>query len=306
MSARRTVLITGGTGSLGFRTAEAILRGDPDRVVVITGRGADAVDTAAARLGDRAVGMPLDLASLSAVRGFARGFGEVGLPPLDAIVCNAGTQIVSGTLRTVDGIEQTFAVNHLAHFLLVRELLPALATPGRIVFVASDTHDPAKPTGMPAPVYTTAWDLAYPDDSETVAPGSAGRRRYTTSKLCNVLATYQFARKLDTRTVPPAVTVNAFDPGLMPGTGLGRDYHGIQGWAWRYLLPALTIVPGINVHTPRRSAAALARLVLAPELAGTTGRYFSGRREIKSSAESYDIAKGEDLWTTSVEIIEKR
>ncbi|MEU2033910.1 SDR family NAD(P)-dependent oxidoreductase [Nocardia amamiensis] len=304
MSDQRTVLITGGTGSLGFRTAEAILR-EPDRVVVITGRGADAVNAAAARLGDRAVGMSLDLASLSAVRRFARGFGELGLPPLHAIVCNAGTQIVSGTVRTVDGIEQTFAVNHLAHFLLVRELLPTMARPGRIVFVASDTHDPAKPTGMPRPVYTTAWDLAHPDDSETVGPGLAGRRRYTTSKLCNVLATYEFARYLDTGTVPPAVTVNAFDPGLMPGTGLGRDYRGIQGWAWRYLLPALTIIPGINVHTPRRSAAALARLVLAPELAETTGRYFSGRREIKSSAESYDIAKGEDLWKTSMEIIEK-
>ncbi|WP_330231864.1 SDR family NAD(P)-dependent oxidoreductase [Nocardia sp. NBC_00508] len=306
MSDQQTVLITGGTGSLGFRAAEAILRADPDRVVAITGRGGAAVDAASARLGDRAVGLPLDLASLSAVRRFARGFGELGLPPLHAIVCNAGTQIVSDTVRTADGIEQTFAVNHLAHFLLVRELLPTMATPGRIVFVASDTHDPTKPTGMPRPVYTTAWDLAYPADSDaTAGPGPAGRRRYTTSKLCNVLATYEFARYLDTGTVPPAVTVNAFDPGLMPGTGLGRDYRGIQGWAWRNLLPALTIVPGINVHTPRRSAAALARLVLAPELAGTTGRYFSGRREIKSSAESYDIAKGEDLWTTSVEIIEK-
>ncbi|WP_020660779.1 hypothetical protein [Amycolatopsis benzoatilytica] len=88
----------------------------------------------------------------------------------------------------------------------------------------------------------------------------------------------------------------------MPGTGLGRDYSGLQGLAWRYLLPALTAVPGINVHTARRSGRALARLVLSPELAAVTGKYFSGRRQIRSSADSYDRAKAEDLWTTSLKL----
>ncbi|MFI5541711.1 SDR family NAD(P)-dependent oxidoreductase [Nocardia sp. NPDC051900] len=305
MSVSRTVLITGGTGSLGYRTAEAILAADSSWQVVITGRGQDRVHAATRSLGDRAVGVPLDLASLDRVRHFAREFGEHQLPPLHAIICNAGVQIVSGTVLTVDGIEQTFAVNHLAHFLLVRELLPKLRTPGRIIFVASDTHDPTKPTGMPAPSYSTAWDLAHPDVADNASrPGSIGRRRYTTSKLCNVLTTYELARQLDSGTVPPKITVNAFDPGLMPGTGLGRDYHGIQGLAWRYLLPALTAVPGINVHTSRRSGQALARLVLSPDLATVTGKYFSGYRQIRSSADSYDLDKAEDLWTTSIKLTE--
>lgn len=289
-----TVLITGGTGSLGRETARILARAG--RTVVITGRTASA-ETAAA-LGEHVVGLPLDLGSLADVRRFAADLVARDLPPLHAVVCNAGIQTVSGTATTADGFEQTFGVNHLAHFLLVRELLPHLSAPGRIVFVASGTHDPAKHTGMPAPGYTDARSLAFarPDGNE--APSLAGRRRYTTSKLCNVMTTYELARRLDT----PGITVNAFDPGLMPGTGLARDYSPVQAFAWRYVMPALTIVPGLNINTPRRSAAALARLVLDPALAGTTGRYFEGRREIKSSKDSYDRARSAELWETSVEL----
>ncbi|SDD70723.1 SDR family NAD(P)-dependent oxidoreductase [Actinokineospora iranica] len=288
----RTALITGGTGSLGRETAGAIAAAGGWRVVV-TGRDQAAVAATADEIG--AVGMPLDLGSLAGVRRFAAELAGAGLPPLHAVVCNAGVQVVSGTAVTADGIERTFGVNHLAHFALVRELMPRLAKPARVVFVASDTHDPARPTGMPAPVYTDARSLAYPRDTGE-SPSLVGRRRYTTSKLCNVLAAYEFARRAE-----PGIAVNAFDPGLMPGTGLARDYRGVAALAWRYLLPALTVVPGLNAHTPRRSAAALARLVLDQDLTAT-GRYFSGFREVRSSAESYDRAKAADLWETSVEL----
>jgi len=307
---QRTALITGGTGSLGYQAAKAIAA-DRGWVVVITGRRPAEVSRAAAALsgetGAEVVGMPLDLGALADVRRFAGELVNRGLPQLHAIVCNAGTQTVSGRAVTSDGFEQTFAVNHLAHFLLVRELLPHLASHGRIVLVASDTHDPAKRTGMPAPTYIDARSLAYPDDTRP-SGGVAGRRRYATSKLCNVLMAYELARRLAAGSVEgsPAVTVNAFDPGLMPGTGLARDYPRAQVLAWRYLLPALTVVPGLNVHTPRRSGAALARLVTDPDLADTTGRYFSGTREIRSSADSYDLGKAADLWETSAELVDSR
>lgn len=73
-----------------------------------------------------------------------------------------------------------------------------------------------------------------------------GRRRYTTSKLRDVLMAYELARRLANEPVaaPGAITVNAFDPGLMPGTGLARDYGRLAMLTWRYLLPALTVVPG--------------------------------------------------------------
>jgi NAD(P)-dependent dehydrogenase (short-subunit alcohol dehydrogenase family) len=240
------------------------------------------------------VGRPLDLGDLADVRRFAAEI-TASEKELCAVICNAGTQTVSGTTRTKDGYEETFGVNHLAHFLLVQELLEHLSEPARIVFVASDTHDPARPTGMPAPVYTTARDLALPGKG-------GGRRAYTTSKLCNVLTTYELARRLGDSKDTRKITVNAFDPGLMPGTGLARDYGRVQALAWRYVLPALTVVPGLNAHTPRQSARALARLITDEELEHITGRYFSGHRELRSSKDSYDLAKASDLWNTSVEL----
>jgi len=302
--ATATVLITGGTGGLGYETAKAVAgRG---LGVVVTGRSRHGVERVAARLsaetGATVHGMALDLGSLDDVRRFVEELTSAALPPLHGVVCNAGIQSVSGTTLTADGYEQTFGVNHLAHFLLVRRLLPHLAEPARIVFVASDTHDPARPTGMPAPEYSTARALAHPECDATGSANTVGRRRYTTSKLCNVLTTYELARRLRQERPDRSITVNAFDPGLMPGTGLARDYGPLQAFAWKYLLPALTVVPGLNVHTPRRSAAALTRLLLDPELRHVTGRYFSGTRQIRSSRESYDRSKQLDLWDSSVEL----
>jgi NAD(P)-dependent dehydrogenase (short-subunit alcohol dehydrogenase family) len=307
----RTVLITGGTGSLGFRTAAAIAGARQDWLVVITGRATERTRDAAVRVAERTggqvVGLPLDLGSLAEVHRFAEQFPARDMPPLYAIVCNAGVQTVSGTVRTVDGFEQTFAVNHLAHFLLVRQLLPRLATPARIVLVSSDTHDPTKPTGMPAPAYPDARALAVPEEIGPHSAAVRGRRRYTTSKLCNVLMAYELARRLaagdGSLGAAGETTVNAFDPGLMPGTGLARDYGRLASLAWRYLLPVLTVLPGLNVHTPRRSGAALARLVLDPALAGVRARYFSGTREVRSSIDSYDPVLAARLWDTSEQLI---
>lgn len=302
VTGRGWVVITGGTGSLGYRAAKVLAQ--KGWSVLITGRNAAATAKAAQELahqtGGEVLGLPLDLTSLDDVRRFAADLAERQLSPLRAIVCNAGAQFVSGDSRTHDGMETTFVVNHLAQFLLVHLLLAAMAAPGRIVFVASDTHDPAHYTGMPAPLYTSARSLAFPEHADDERPSLAGRRRYTTSKLCNVLTAYEFDRRLaadDTR-----ITANAFDPGLMPGTGLARDYSGIQAFAWRYLLPALVLVPGVNAHTPGPSARALARLVDDPALQSTSGRYFSGKRDIRSSVDSYDRAKAVDLWETSIEL----
>jgi NAD(P)-dependent dehydrogenase (short-subunit alcohol dehydrogenase family) len=305
VTAHNSVLITGGTGSLGYRTAKLLAQ--QRWSVVITGRNAastaDAADALAHQTGGEVTGLPLDLTSLDDVRRFTADLTSRDLAPLRAIVCNAGIQLVSGDSRTRDGMETTFVVNHLAQFLLIHLLLPKMTTPGRIVLVASDTHDPSRHTGMPAPHYTDARSLAFPDAANGDNPSLVGRRRYTTSKLCNVLTTYELDRRLaagEFGRMP--ITVNVFDPGLMPGTGLARDYSGIQAFAWRYLLPALTVVPVINVHTPTQSARALARLVTDPALENTSGKYFSGKRETRSSADSYDRAKAADLWETSIEL----
>jgi len=285
----RTAIITGATSGLGLECARALLRSDPSWHLVLpardVGRGAAAVEELGAAR--RCTVLPMDLASLASVRAFTEEFRAAGLPPLHALVCNAGVQVVSGTERTRDGIEMTFGVNHLGHFALVQGLLDALAPPARIVVVSSGTHDPSKRTGMPDPHYSSASELAHAQSSE-----ENGRRRYTTSKLCNVLFTYELDRRLD-----DGVTVNAFDPGLMPGTGLARDYSTLGRLAWRYLFPALRVLPG--VRSTRASGRSLAALVHDTRFDGVSGQYFEGPRPIKSSAESYDSEKARDLWETS-------
>jgi NAD(P)-dependent dehydrogenase (short-subunit alcohol dehydrogenase family) len=291
----RTAIITGASSGLGLECARALLETDPSWHVVLpvrdTVRGADAV----MQLGEpqRCTVMPMDLASLASVRAFTENVRGATLPPLHAIVCNAGVQVVSGMEWTDDGVEMTFGVNHLGHFALVQGLLGALAHPARIVVVSSGTHDPNKHTGMPDPAYTCAADLAHPPPEQAV---DDGRRRYTTSKLCNLLFTYELDRRLG-----DGVTANAFDPGLMPGSGLARDYPPLQRLAWRYLLPALRVMPG--VHSARTSGRYLAALTNDARFVGVSGEYFDGLRPIPSSPDSYDLDMALDLWGTSERLL---
>lgn len=299
-------MVTGATGGLGYETARALAEDDA-WTVVVAGRNPDRVARAARNLreetGGDVTGAPLDLAATASVRRFPDALAERHVPPPHGLVCNAGVQNSGPRRYTEDGYEETFGVNHLGHFLLINLLLPRLPAHARIVLVSSDTHDPRRLTGMPAPRYADAATLADPPAGGD-GPGTDARRRYTTSKLCNVLTAYELARRLASGAVPgdPTIRVNAFDPGLMPGSGLARDYPAPLYLAWRYLLPALTVLPG-NVHTTRGSGRALARLITDPSLAGVTARYFQGRRPARSSAESYDRAKAADLWRTSAALL---
>jgi NAD(P)-dependent dehydrogenase (short-subunit alcohol dehydrogenase family) len=119
-----------------------------------------------------------------------------------------------------------------------------LVAPARIVVVSSDTHDPAQKTGMPAPYYENAALLALPEGNtalpQTEDP-AIGRWRYTTLKLCNIYFTYELSRRLEKQglsTNQKPVTANAFNPGLMPGTGLARDYRAV--------LDRLSLLDGAN------------------------------------------------------------
>ncbi len=237
----RTAIITGANSGLGLECARALLRRDGDWHVALAvrdpARGADAAPELNAP--ERCKVLALDLASLRSVRQFVQSYPQADLPPTHALICNAGIQLVSRTEFTEDGIELTFGVNHLGHFALVTEMLAQLARPARIVVVSSDTHDPSRRTGMPAPRYESAAVLAQPPVD---AAHADGRRRYTTSKLCNVLFTYELARRLQ----GDEVTVNVFNPGLMPGSGLARDYSGIQRFAWRFVMPVLRVLPQVS------------------------------------------------------------
>jgi light-dependent protochlorophyllide reductase len=294
----RAAIITGANSGLGLECARALLGTDPSWHVVLAVRDPQRGAAAAQELGGgaRTTVMQLDLASLSSVRGFIGDLHAAELAPIHAVVCNAGVQLVSGAQSTADGYEMTFGVNHLGHFALVSGLLDTLKAPARIVVVSSGTHDPARFTGMPHPRYTSAADLARPPGDLTA---EEGRRRYTTSKLCNLLFCYELDRRLDHGA--HGMTVNAFDPGLMPGSGLGRDYSPLQQFAWRYLLPALRVLPGVN--STGTSGRHLAALAADPRFDGVTGMYFQGNKPALSSADSYDIDRARELWASSAQML---
>lgn len=289
----RSVIITGANAGLGLECARAILTRDASWHIVLAVRDVSRGEAAVAELGspDRCT----VLASLRSVRDFTTAFAAADLPPLHAVVGNAGLQVVSGIQQTEDGVETTFGVNHLGHFALIDGLRAQLVAPARIVLVASGTHDPKKLTGMPHPRYTTAEALAHPQPGEPVD----GRRRYTTSKLCNVLYTYELDRRLGHGA--QGITVTAFDPGLMPSSGLSRDYTPVQKVVWRLVSPLLRVLP--NVNSLEISGTRLAELATEPRFDGVTGEYFEGDKAIRSSAESYDTAKARDLWETSAQLV---
>jgi NAD(P)-dependent dehydrogenase (short-subunit alcohol dehydrogenase family) len=310
-TASQAVVITGGNAGLGFACANAILRspqGAPWHIVLACrdeGRAQAAVDQlmSGAGVAGRVDAMSLDLASLASVRTFAAELTDrlrAGtMPPLRAVVCNAGVNPLGTKTATADGFESTFGINHLGHFLLVHELLPVLRPPARVVVVASGVHDPAQKSGVPAPAWNAPAALAHGVLGPAAGSDKAltsGQRRYSTSKLANVYFTYALARRL-----PAGVTANAFDPGLMPGTGLMREAPAPLRFIARHIpLPLLRRLFSPNIHTAQESGDALASIVTDPELATTTGRYFEGRRQIRSSDESYNDERAEELWHASV------
>jgi NAD(P)-dependent dehydrogenase (short-subunit alcohol dehydrogenase family) len=155
---------------------------------------------------------------------------------------------------------------------------------------------------MPAPRLGDMRAMARGEGAAGDSRAASGRRRYTTSKLCNVLCAYEMSRRIAARAGAPRATVNAFDPGLMPGTSLARDYRPIERFAWSYLLPVLTLFMK-NVNTVWTSGRRLAELALDPAYEGVTGRYFSRGREAPSSTESHDLEKARELWELSSELV---
>ena len=123
----------------------------------------------------------------------------------------------------------------------------------------------------------------------------ANQFRYATSKLCNLFFTYELNRRL--RAAGSAVTVNAFDPGLMPGTGLARANPAPARWMWNHMMPVLRLFPGVN--SPATSGRCLARLVADPALNGRSGGYYEGTRLLASSDLSRRADLGAVLWAAS-------
>ncbi|HZG92642.1 MAG TPA: SDR family NAD(P)-dependent oxidoreductase [Pseudonocardia sp.] len=298
-----SILLTGPTRGLGRALVGELAGRRPAPSLVLAGRDAPAVDAAVAAArsaGAEAAPLALDLARLASVRDAAATVvGDVATgrrAPLTAVVANAGIQVTDRRRRSADGHELTFAVNVLAQHALLRGLLPALAPRAHVVLLGSGTHYGDRSMGLVAPPrWEDPADLARADLGEDAGLPVAGQRAYATSKLAVVLLAHAWQRRHGDR-----LRVNVYDPGLMPGTGLARDMSAARQWAWRRVLPALRVLPGVT--TPRASARHLAALALGEAHADLRGGYVDIGRETRSSDASYDLAREDRLWDVAEEL----
>jgi len=275
----KVCLVTGATSGIGYETALGLARRGAR--VVIVGRDAARTQACAGMMRDAASGARVDahVADLSAQAEIRRLAGTLrdAYPRLDVLVNNAGAIFDRRTL-TVDGIERTWALDHLGYVLLTLELLDTLkaaAAAGaepRIVNVASAAH------------YRGHIDF----DDIGGARHYGAMRAYAQAKLGNVLFTYALARRLR----DSGIAVNALHPGVI-NTGFAKNTGGLFGTAWSLIRPFLT--------TPEKGARTSLHVASAPELDGVTGRYFSHSRPKTSSSESRDEAVQERVWALSLE-----
>jgi NAD(P)-dependent dehydrogenase (short-subunit alcohol dehydrogenase family) len=273
-----TVLVTGGTGGIGLATATG-LAGLGARVGVV-GRSAIRGAAAADAVRRRVASAQVDVfeADLSAQAGVRRLAAEVkrAYPRLDVLVNNVGGYWAHRHV-TADGLEHTFAVNHLAPFLLTHELqdLLAASAPARVVTVSSGAQAMGR------------IDL---DDLQGERSYN-GQRAYNQSKLANVLFTYELARRLE----GTGVTATVLHPGVVR-TSFGHEDSG--RWM-RLMLPLVRPF----MKTPEQGAATPVYLASSPEVAGSSGTYFANRRAKRSSKASYDRDLACRLWEVSSALV---
>ncbi len=269
-------LITGGSSGVGKATALGLA--NTGATVVVIGRdrsrGEAAVTEIKERSGNAAVDLMLaDLSSQESIRLLARDLTD-RYGRLHVLINNAGVFLSKRTL-TVDGIETTFAVNHLAPFLLTNLLLDVLkaSAPARIINVTSSGERSG----------TINFDDLQGEGRYR------GFRAYNQSKLAMVLFTYELARRLE----GTGVTANCVHPGVVV-TNLGRGTSGSFGLLLGLMRPFFS--------SPEKGAETSIYLASSPEVEGVSGKYFAKKAEARSSERSYDEATARRLWQVSADL----
>lgn len=295
---QHVVVMTGVTAGIGAHALRHIAT-QPDTRVIIGARGSGRAVPHGVEV------LPLDLASLASVREFANAVTQrLGDAHINILVLNAGMQTANTGRRSADGYELTFAVNHLAHYLLARLLLPNMAEHGRIIITTSETHDPA--VTPIAPKTLDAQALAHPSKSGF----GAGIRAYAASKLCNLLTAQSFAALDEVKS--RQITVIAFSPGLTGGTSLGRDRSRVSRVIITFLMHTVFRVVGLFrpeyvVGTAERSGEVLAEVSLGM-LTPPPGRiYISLVKGKPTFPDASELARNRDiqkrLWHESAAMV---
>ena len=274
----KTVLVTGATNGIGLEAA-AVLAGMGARVILV-GRDAGRLETAVAsvktRSGSHAESYLCDFASLKQVNQLADHVLS-DVPRLDVLINNAGAVFARRRL-TVDGLESTLAVNHLAPFLLTQRLLPLLtaSAPSRILTVASGAHKRVTTIDFN--------DLGFERGYQIM-------KAYGRSKLCNVLFASELARRLN----GTGVTSNS----LTPGRVATNIWSGAPAW----VRPLLTLWVRRSFMPVADGAAPIIALASQPEFADVSGQYFDRFTPAPASALAQDREIATRLWRETERLI---
>jgi retinol dehydrogenase 12 len=269
----KVILITGATGGIG-QVAAAHLA-EAGAMLVITGRNAEKTAQVAEEIGKKAVTrveyLVGDLSVQADVRRLAQEFRQLH-NRLDVLINNAGAFFFNRK-TSQDGIEMTFALNHLGYFLLTNLLLDLLvaSAPARVVNVSSAAHMGGR------------IDLDQVKDPAHYSGWSA----YSQSKLANVYFTYELARRMEGK----GVTANALHPGFV-ATNFGRSNGGVLNPLFRLFQ--------IGAISPEDGAKTTLYLATSPEVEGISGKYFDRCKAVSSSPVSYDVQMARKLWELSV------
>ncbi|MFS1523836.1 SDR family NAD(P)-dependent oxidoreductase [Microbulbifer sp. 2304DJ12-6] len=284
----RLVVMTGATAGIGTHAVKQIAT--VNRRVIVGTRSTPS---------EYGESLPLDLSSLASVRAFA-GKVQKALAGarIDTLVLNAGIALSNTAQKTEDGFETTFAVNHLAHYLLARLLLPNMAPEGKIIITTSDVHAQA-----PQPLDIHTWSSPRADGS--------GMKAYAASKLCNLLTAR--ALTLQDTVREKKCKIIAYNPGLTVGTSLAR--HSAR---WQQLLMnsailhfflrlGSTFIPMMYPGSPERAGQALAELALG-DATPPTGRVYASlvRGELTypdPSAQASNDNLRDSLWQESAKMV---
>ncbi|HJN58305.1 MAG TPA: SDR family oxidoreductase [Nitrososphaerales archaeon] len=275
----KVCMVTGATAGIGIVTAKALAQ--QGATVIVAGRNKEksvsTVDQIRKETGNHDVEYILaDLSVQKEVRKLADDF-KSKFKRLDILVNNAGA-IFDKRFETADGLEITFALNHLSYFLLTDLLLDTIkvSAPSRIINVSSDAHKGAK--------------INFDDIQGKKKYGAM--RAYGQSKLANILFTYELARKLE----GSGVTSNALHPGFV-ASSFGSNMRG----AFRLILRFLQLF----AMSSEKGAETSIYLATSPDVANINGKYFVKKKEVLTSVESYDKNVGEKLWKVSEKLTKK-